>query len=101
MASSAALKRFQGFHGRAPSKIRSVELPLPNDLRKLELVYLGRAIAIEYESDKVMHKADRRLPKSRTYRHEFGAGVEVYCDASGRVGIIRGGKFRVTDWMRD
>ncbi len=96
MASKAGMKRYRKFHGRAPSKMRFVDLPRPK-----EIIYLGRGVAIEYESDKVLEAGDRRLPKKRNYRHEFGAGVQIYTDPKGQALFIKGGRFRVTDWMRD
>jgi hypothetical protein len=92
----AAAKRFKRFQGRAPNRVTAIELPYPK-----ALVYLGRAIAIEYESDKVLKAGDRRQPRQRVYRHELGPGVKIYADPKGRTVFMRGGRFRVTDWMRD
>lgn len=87
-----ALKRFRRFHVRTPDKIGRVNIPHPK-----ALVLLGEGVAIEYRSDKLALGSR----KVRTYRHRFGRGVKVYTDAAGKTLWITGGRFRVTDWMRD
>lgn len=91
-----ATRRARRFHGRDPRAKGLVDIPYPK-----ALVLLGVGVAIEYESDKVLNAGDRRTPRSRTYRHELGAGVKIYADPKGRTLFIKGGRFRVTDWMRD
>jgi hypothetical protein len=85
-------KRYKNFHGHAPEKITRVNIPWPK-----ALVYLGEGLAIEYRSDK--HAMGSR--KARDYRHLFKKGVTIYTDKAGRTLFIKGGKFRVTDWLRD
>lgn len=91
-----AVRRAKRFHGRDPRRAGWVEIPYPK-----ALVLLGAGVAIEYRSDKVWKRGDRFNPKLRTYRHELGRGVRVFADPKGRTLIIKGGRFRVTDWMRD
>ncbi len=89
---ASAVRKYEKFHGHAPSKVSEVEIP---EIKAL--VYLGDIVAVEYRSDK-MAMGSR---KSRVYRHLFKGGVKLYCDPSGRVGMIHGGKFIVTDWLRN
>jgi hypothetical protein len=99
-AVAKAVKRFERFHDRAPNKVGLVEIPHPK-----AVVFLGAGVAIEYRSDKhVLSLGDKvsvARGKTRLYRHLFGPGVKVYTDPEGQALIIIGGKFRVTDWMRD
>jgi len=86
-----AISNFQKFHGRTPRKFTSISFTMPRSL-----TYLGDAYAIEYESDKKLKGVHRR----RLYRHKTGPGVKIYLHPDGKTLIIKGGKFRVTDWMR-
>lgn len=88
-----ALKRFRKFHGRKPTKQGTVNIPYPK-----VLVYLGEGLAIEYRSDK---KARGVPAGTNPYRHKFGPGVKVFTDQEGKTLYIRGGRLRVTDWLRD
>jgi hypothetical protein len=88
-----ALKRYRKFHGHEPRKYSTINIPYPRIL-----VCLGKGVAIEYESD----KKDKNVPTGKNeYRHKFKQGVKIYTDKKGKILIITGGKFRVTDWMRD
>jgi hypothetical protein len=89
-------QRFAQFHRRAPDRVTQIDLP---PIRAL--VYLGKAVAIEYESDKRAFRRDYRIPKSRRYRHVFSRPVTLYTEKSGRVLIVLGGKLKVTDWLRN
>lgn len=62
------------------------------------LTFLGDGAAIEYRSDKKL--GDRPRAK-RLYRHKFGSGVKIFLHPNRKWILISGGKFRVTDWMRD
>jgi len=35
------------------------------------------------------------------WKHKFGKGVKVSRTRRGNIYVIRGGRFRVTDWLRD
>jgi hypothetical protein len=89
---AAAARRFKGFHARQPQKVGFVNIPHPK-----ALVFLGHGVAIEYRSDKLALGSR----KMRTYRHRFGGAVKIFTDAKGKTLYITGGRFRVTDWMRD
>ena len=88
-----ALKKFHTFHKRAPRKVTHVDIPMPKTL-----VHLGSGVAIEYRSTKKF-SGSKRL--SNSFRHIFGRGVEIYADPKGRCLFITGGRFKVTDWMRN
>ena len=85
------VQRYKAFHGKPPKKFSSFELTIPRSV-----TYLGNACAIEYESTKAL----RGTHKLRLYRHKIGPGCKIYLHPDGKTLIIRGGKFRVTDWMR-
>jgi len=99
-ALTRAVRRYEKFHAKAPSKVGLVNIPHPK-----AVVFLGAGVAIEYKSDKrVLSLGDKpsmARGKTRLYRHRFGAGVRVYTDPAGSTLFITGGRFRVTDWMRD
>ncbi len=89
-----AIKKYKQFFGRPADKAGRVEIPRPKTL-----VLLGEAVSIEYRAAK---KNDPRTGgKLATYKHKLGAGVRVFTDPKGKALFIVGGKFRVTDWMRD
>lgn len=89
--SSAAIKRAEriraAFQGEAPDSAREVRKPAP-----LVLVMLGRAVAIEYESDKLNGGGDGT---KATYRHEFAAGDVLATDQDGRTLYVIGPRLRV------
>lgn len=87
-----AVQNFRKFHGRVPDRQTSIEFSMPKGL-----TYLGVAIAIEYESDKLL----RGVRKPRLYRHKFGKSVKIYLHPNRKWILVGGGRFRVTDWMRD
>lgn len=96
-ALTQGVKQFKRFHKYAPEKISSVEIPMPK-----ALVLVGEGVVIEYRSDKIAAKKGRMsVRKKRHYRHEFGKGVRVYMDPKGQALYIVGGRFRITDWLRD
>ena len=86
-----AVQNFKRFHGRAPEKRTAIRFTMPK-----RLTFLGGGIAIEYESDKILH--GQRKP--RLYRHKFGSGVKIYLHPNRQWLLVGGGNFRVTDWMR-
>lgn len=87
-----AATNFKKFHGRTPDKVTGVEFTMPK-----ALTFLGKGLAIEYESDKPLNGKRR----ARVYRHKFSSGVRIYLHPNRRWILVSGGKFRVTDWMRD
>lgn len=86
-----AVRRYKTFHGNAPSRRSSIGLTVPR-----AVTYLGDVFAIEYESTKKLAGSHRL----RLYRHKVGRGVKMYLHPDGKTLIIRGGRFRVTDWLR-
>jgi hypothetical protein len=89
------IKRFQKFHAKAPTKIVKESVRIAGWPKAL--VFLGQGHAVEYKSDKLAH--GERVQK--LYRHKLGRAVNFYTDPDGQMLIIFGGKFRVTDWLRD
>lgn len=75
------------FQGEPVDSAREVPKPQP-----LVLVALGRAVAIEYESDKRNGGGDG---KKATYRHKFAAGDILATDQDGRTLYIIGPKLRI------
>lgn len=88
-----AKKNYEKFHGRPVQKTTAIQFTMPR-----ALTFLGDGAAIEYKSDK---KLGRLSNKKRLYRHLFGPGVKIYLHPNRKWILISGGKFRVTDWMRD
>lgn len=66
---------FRDFHGRAPDAMTSIRMNIPEGL-----IFLGRAVAIEYESDKRHGGGDGT---KAVYRHECGKG-NILCTDEGR-----------------
>ncbi len=60
------------------------------------LTYLGTCYSIKYESTKKLSGTHRL----RLYEHKMGRGVRLYLHPDRRTLIVKGGSFRVTDWMR-
>ena len=65
-------KVYKEFHGKSPSKITSQKFHIPEGF-----VRLGRAVAIEYECDKLNGGGDG---KKAVYRHRFGRTAILCCD---------------------
>lgn len=86
-----AIQAFKRFHGRNPDKESAVDFTPPKSL-----VYLGRAVAVEYESTKKLYGNHR----PRLYRHKFSGGVRLLAHPNGKWVLVHGGKFRVSDWLR-
>lgn len=88
---SASIQRAEriraAFQGEAPDSAREVRKPAP-----LVLVMLGRAVAIEYESDKLNGGGDGT---KATYRHEFAPGDVLATDQDGRTLYVIGPRLRV------
>lgn len=89
-----AVKNFRKFHGRPVEKQTAIDFTMPK-----ALTFLGEGHAVEYRNS---GKARAAGGKGREpLRHLFGRGVKIYLHPNRRWIIIGGGKFRVTDWMRD
>lgn len=75
------------FQGEGVDSAKPVRKPAP-----LVLVALGRAVAIEYESDKLNGGGDGT---KATYRHEFAPGDVLATDQDGRTLYVIGPRLRV------
>lgn len=80
-------RKYKQFHGFAPTELTSIPWHDPQ-----ELVYLGRALAIEYESDKVNGGGDG---EPCAYRHEFHKDNILCTDSTGKQLYILGPKLKV------
>ena len=58
-----AVKKYKAFHGHDPRFSKDWDFKVPKNL-----VILGKAVAIEYETDKLNGGGDGKM---FTYRHEF------------------------------
>lgn len=82
---AAAAATFEDFHDRAPDSVYSIPA-----IDTRELVELGGALCVGYESDKWTGKA-------ADYLHEFESdGVKLYATADRKALIIVGGALNVT-----
>lgn len=90
MSIERSVNHFQMFHGRRPRRVSKVNFHVPRSL-----TFLGKAISIEYECDKLNGGGDGT---KAIYRHEFETPVIVCMDerAMGQLYII-GPQIRVTD----
>lgn len=86
-ATSKAERIRAAFQGEPVDSARKVPKPKP-----LVLVALGRAVAIEYESDKRNGGGDG---KKAIYRHKFAPDDIVATDQDGRTLYIIGPRLRV------
>lgn len=80
-----AEKLYKEFHARKPRARRSIPA-----IDTGELVRLGTALELGYESDKWTGKKE-------DYLHEFGKGVNLYATADGKTLILNGGSMCVKD----
>ena len=70
------LAKYEQFHGKRYRKISGIEFHIPKGL-----VFLGKAIAIEYQCSKRNGGGDGR---SAIYRHEFETPATVCMDEKGK-----------------
>jgi len=85
-----ARKRLNQFHGRNVRWKKNINFHVPRTL-----VYLGKAIAVEYECDKWNGGGDGT---KAVYRHEFETPCVVAMDETGKKQLyIIGNKLKVTD----
>ena len=80
---------YRAFHGKEPTREDGVEFHLPR-----EFTLLGRAVAIEYECDKLNGGGDGT---KAVYRHKFGRGDILVMDESRRQLFVFGPRLRVTE----
>ena len=82
--------QYEMFHGKRPRKQRDVEFHVPKGL-----ILIGKAVAIEYECDKLNGGGDG---KRAVYRHEFETPSIVCMDERSRKQLyIIGARLKVTD----
>ena len=84
---SRANSRYKAFHGHRPRSVNKRSLQWPS-----ELVLIGAADCIGYQSDKLHGGGDGKLAR---YLHQFGKGVKLYTSANGRMLVIMGGRLNV------
>lgn len=76
---------FEKFHGRDVDHVDEINMDTDPEC----LVLLGKAVAIEYECDKLNGGGDGQVA---TYRHKFGKGVKLMCSPDGKTLYIKGGR---------
>lgn len=85
-----ARDRYEQFHGHPSAKTGEADFHVPKNL-----VYLGKAIAIEYECDKLNGGGDGT---KAVYRHEFETSCIVCMDETAKRQLyILGNSLKVTD----
>lgn len=90
--SSKGAKLYETFHGKTPKTTKTVNLP---PIR--EMVVLGRAVAIEYECEKLNGVKPSRAGKRNIFRHEMPKGNILSTNESGSILIVRGPKLSVKE----
>ena len=87
---STAKKKLQSFHGRDVRWMKDIDFHVPKTL-----VYLGKAIAVEYECDKWNGGGDGT---KAIYRHEIETPAVVCMDETGKKQLyIIGNRLKVTE----
>jgi len=89
--SAKARAKYADFHGRSVQKERLVRFIQPQSL-----VFLGKAIAIEYRCNKINGTPEGGEGDMATYRHEFDSSDILCTDESGHQLYILGPSLRVT-----
>lgn len=85
-----AAQKYSMFHGKNPRKLSRINVHIPT-----KLVRLGRAVAIEYECDKLNGGGDG---KKAVYRHDFGKDVILAMDEKAKNQLyIIGKRVVITD----
>jgi len=83
-----ALREYQQFHGHRPRY--SARVPFPDLSPGDTVVRLGRAVAIEYECDKLHGGGDGKMA---VYRHDFETPVDlVSVQQNGKTWLFAHGK---------
>jgi hypothetical protein len=86
----SAADRYREFHGKNPRRQTGQRFHIPK-----QLVLLGKAVAIEYETDKLNGGGDGRRA---VYRHEFETPAIVCMDETAHNQLyVIGSKIKVTD----
>ncbi|MBN8571621.1 MAG: hypothetical protein J0M18_18505 [Ignavibacteria bacterium] len=78
-----AIELYKGFHARNDIEIFSEDIKIPK-----ELVFIGKATELNYQSDKWDGKA-------RHYRHKYKTFGDVLADPAGKMIIITGLNFKI------
>lgn len=87
---SKAVNKYREFHGRNPRYAKTITIP---DTPRT-MIRLGKAIAIEYECDKLHGGGDG---KKAVYRHEFETPCHVLITPKGdNIIYITGSKLKTT-----
>ena len=86
---SKAARKYEEFQGFGPDHVSDVEVPVLESL-----VFLGKAVAVEYECEKKNGGGDG---SNAIYRHEFHQDDILCCDPSGKMLVVIGPKLRVED----
>lgn len=91
---SSARSRYEAFHGRRVREEKQVRFNFIESTD--QLVFLGKAVAIEYESDKINGTPVGGEGDRAVYRHEFARGDILCTDKTGTQLYILGPKLRTT-----
>lgn len=84
-----AVNRYRQFHGRTPRFRQNIKFHQPK-----KLIRLGRAVRIEYESDKLHGGGDGQ---TCIYYHDHTTPVYLYMDETGRKQLyLIGSRLKVT-----
>jgi len=83
-----AKKRYNDFHGRSVDRVKNVDFENPK-----QLVYLGRAVELTYESDKLNGGGDGEITH---FVHEFENEVIVATDEKGKQLYLIGDGLKIT-----
>lgn len=85
-----AERKYKQFHGHPYRYIKDFDFKVSKTL-----VILGKAVAVEYETDKLNGGGDGR---KAIYRHEFETPAYVCCDPSGKRQLyILGDRLKITE----
>lgn len=83
-------RRYRAFHGKNPRSVRKGKFHDPKTL-----IRLGKAVRIEYESNKFNGGGDGRMA---VYYHKFETPVTLYMDETGKRQLyLIGSKLKVTE----
>jgi hypothetical protein len=84
-----SVKKYKAFHGHEPRFEEEIEFTVPKDL-----IILGKAVAIEYKTDKLNGGGDGKMA---VYRHKFDTPSYVCMDQTGKRQLyIIGNRLKVT-----
>lgn len=87
--SKQQLKKYREFHGHEPRFVEEYGFNIPK-----KLIILGKAVAIEYKTDKINGGGDGKMA---VYRHKFDTPCYVCMDETGKRQLyVIGSKLKVT-----